>query len=397
MGWGPQLFEARGGALESVEKTHVTFVRMSTPNEERAEQLRDELVNMASRRAAADFQFLRLIREHEAVVVLAFDTYPRYLAWLCQMSLKSAYEMVRVAKALANLPCIAKELEAGKISYSKVRIVTRVATPETDAKYAYLCLNSPVHFLEETIRAHTKILDTDTPDLERRRYFDMHTDDDGMVVVRGRLAPDEAAILRKAIDAAKSAGADDNCLALTEVATAGIEKLATGDEAILHVENSEHVCTVEGHACSRATADRLICQNPHKRTASDAQIRILKQIQGGTCGYPGCEHTRLLHAHHVKHWQDGGKTVVSNLILLCRKHHRILHEGGYTLRRENGRLVFRNTQGFEVPATGPLCEVPTAERGFPEIPSKPWPQLYPGEYFTTGNNLECSIDLLLGA
>jgi hypothetical protein len=84
---------------------------MNTPNEVRAEQLRDELVNLASRRAAADFQFLRLIREHEQVAVLAFDTYPRYLAWLCQMSLKSAYEHVRVAKALAELPCIAKELE----------------------------------------------------------------------------------------------------------------------------------------------------------------------------------------------------------------------------------------------------------------------------------------------
>jgi hypothetical protein len=274
--------------------------------------------------------------------------------------------------------------------------VTRVATPETDAKYAYLCLHSPVHFLEKTVRVHTKILDTDTPELERRRYFDMHTDEDGMVVVRGRLAPDEAAILRKALDAAKSAGADDNCLALTEVATAGIEKLATGDEAILRVENSEHVCTVEGHACSRATADRLICQNPHKRTASAAQVRILKQVQAGSCGYPGCTHTRFLHAHHIEHWSAGGKTSVSNLMLLCQKHHRVLHEGGYKLTREDGRLVFRNHHGHEVRATGPLHEVPAADRGFPEIPSKPWPQLYPGEYFTTGNNLECSIDLLLG-
>ncbi len=397
MRWGPEPFQTRGGASESIEKTHVSFVGMQmTRNEAIAEKLRDELVNLASRRAAADFQFLRLVREHEAVAVLPFDSYPRYLAWLCQMSLKSAYECVRVAKALGHLPCIAKELEAGKISYSKVRIVTRVATPETDAKYAYLCLHSPVHFLEKTVRVHTKILDSDTADLERRRYFEMHTEGDGMVVVRGRLAPDEAAILKKALDAAKTAGADDTCLALTEVATAGIEKLATGDDAILHVETSEHVCTVEGHACSRATADRLICQNPYKRTASATQLRILKQLQGGTCGYPGCTHTRLLHAHHIKHWSAGGRTRIDNLILLCRKHHRILHEGGYKLARENDRLVFRNLHGFEVPATNPLPEVPHAERGFPETPNKSWEQLYPGELFTTRNNLESSIDLVLG-
>src|ERR1041384_4379517 len=139
-------------------------------NEVRAEQLRAEVVNMASRRAAADFKFLQLIREHEEVVVLAFDRYPNYLAWLTQMSLKSAYEFVRVAKALPKLPCIAKEFEAGKISWSKVRIVTRIATPETDEMYAYLCLHSPVHFLEKTVREHTKIDEADTPHQERRRY-----------------------------------------------------------------------------------------------------------------------------------------------------------------------------------------------------------------------------------
>jgi hypothetical protein len=162
------------------------------------------------------------------------------------------------------------------------------------------------------------------------------------------------------------------------------------------VENSEHVCAVEGHACSQATADRLICENPHKRTASAKQIRILKQRQCGTCAFPGCTHTRFLHAHHIVHWSKGGKTTVDNLVLICSKHHRALHEGGYTLTREEGRLVFRNPSGRAVPPTGPFNEVTADDLGFFLTPRKSWTELYPGEYFTTRNNLECSVELVLG-
>jgi hypothetical protein len=59
------------------------------------------------------------------------------------------------------------------------------------------------------VRVHKKIIDKDVPDMERRRYFELRPDEDGMVSVRGRLSPDEAAILQKALDAAKTAGAQD--------------------------------------------------------------------------------------------------------------------------------------------------------------------------------------------
>lgn len=361
----------------------------------RERALVEQLATMNARLAAGEYQFLRLIRELEDVMVLTVDPYPRYLAWRCGMSLKTAYERVRVARALESLPAISKEFEAGRISYSKVRIVTRVATPESDAKYASLCLNGPVHFLEEVVRIHDRILHDETPHLERRRYLSMHTDDDGMVTVRGRLAPDEAAILKKALSAARTAGADDDCLALTEVAKAGVEKLATGDDAILHVENSEHICAVEGHACSRATADRLICQNPHRRKASAPQLRALKRIQGNTCAFPGCTHRRFLDAHHIVHWSKGGKTKLDNLVLICSKHHRALHEEGYSLIRANGELVFRNPWGYELKAAPVPPTVALKDRALDDIPTPPPSDLYPGEYTTHRTNLECSIEWLV--
>src|SRR5450631_4250655 len=46
-----------------------------------------------------------------------------------------------------------------------------------------------------------------------------------------------------------------------------------------------------------------------------------------TCRFPGCTHTRYLDAHHIEHWADGGLTNLSNLVTLCRLHHRLVHEG----------------------------------------------------------------------
>jgi hypothetical protein len=200
-----------------------------------------------------------------------------------------------------------------------------------------------VRYLEGVVRMHTKIMHGHS-ETERKRYFQVTVEDDGMFVVRGRLAPDEGALLMKALDAAKSATNADSCEAVQQVATAAIDRLATRDDVALHVHNEPHICAVEGHACSQATADRLICQNPHNRTASSAQIRALKAIQGGVCRYPSCSHTRHLHAHHVVHWSAGGKTTLANLVLVCSKHHRLLHEGGHSLVDEGGRRVFQSAR-----------------------------------------------------
>jgi hypothetical protein len=51
------------------------------------------------------------------------------------------------------------------------------------------------------------------------------------------------------------------------------------------------------------------------------------------CRFPGCENRRFLDAHHVHHWARGGPTTMENLLLLCRRHHRLVHEGGYRVDR----------------------------------------------------------------
>ena len=65
------------------------------------------------------------------------------------------------------------------------------------------------------------------------------------------------------------------------------------------------------------------------------------------CRFPGCPATHRLHGHHVKHWANGGETSLDNLILLCPTHHRLVHEGGFDVRRlDDGAFRFTNQGGF---------------------------------------------------
>ena len=64
------------------------------------------------------------------------------------------------------------------------------------------------------------------------------------------------------------------------------------------------------------------------------------------CRFPGCTHARFVDAHHIRHWADGGETSIDNLVLLCRRHHRFVHEGGFGLEKvADGRIRFTRPDG----------------------------------------------------
>ena len=89
----------------------------------------------------------------------------------------------------------------------------------------------------------------------------------------------------------------------------------------------------------------------NQRTVSRRLKRALHLRDHG-CRFPGCTHAAWLDAHHIIHWLDHGPTVEENLVCLCRRHHRLMHEGGWSISGDpNGELWFRRPDGTIVPAS----------------------------------------------
>lgn len=130
--------------------------------------------------------------------------------------------------------------------------------------------------------------------------------------------------------------------------------------ALVSADDTAAATLGEGVALPAETARRLGCDaaivtmierdgeplSVGRRTRSiPPALRRALQARDRCCRYPGCDHDRFVDAHHIEHWAHGGATSLGNLVLLCRRHHRLLHEGGFTLAVERGELTFRTPDG----------------------------------------------------
>jgi hypothetical protein len=173
--------------------------------------------------------------------------------------------------------------------------------------------------------------------------------------------------------------------ALTELAELGMEAIRDTDIAFdtrartsipsaeryqihLHVKavTAEVVPILEeGPAIPIETLDRLSCDASLIQHTTDARnnpldvgrktrtippaIRRVLQTRDRGCRFPGCTHRRFVDAHHIRHWSHGGATKLSNLVLLCRYHHRLIHEHGYRVGSENEEIRFSRPDGTRIP------------------------------------------------
>jgi hypothetical protein len=84
------------------------------------------------------------------------------------------------------------------------------------------------------------------------------------------------------------------------------------------------------------------------------------------CRLPGCERTRFVDGHHVRHWSAGGETSLDNLVSLCRRHHRLVHERGYSVHLDrDGGVRFVNQYGIAV-ADVPRPPPPSSAGALPD-------------------------------
>jgi hypothetical protein len=324
-----------------------------------------------------------------------------------------------VARALGTLPRLAQALARGELSYSKVRALTRVATPETEERLLSVGRGGTAAHVERIVRAWRAVDRNaevhETAERHRLRTLHVHQDEDGMVVIRGRLEPEAGAVVMRALSAAREAlyqqgrradivpadvlagtsvgpnvpagtrtgllvvdgtptwgqqQADALALLAETALHHGMEPGAPGEryQVVIHVDAAVLVdsdapgqSVVEGTRVSAETAQRLACDasrvvmrhgpddhitevGVRTRTIPPSLRRALEHRDGG-CRFPGCG-SRFGQGHHIRHWAHGGPTTLSNLAMLCRRHHRAVHEEGFQLTREaSGELTFPTVDG----------------------------------------------------
>jgi hypothetical protein len=365
------------------------------------DRLGDEIAELSAHLDAASARLLDLIREFDARGGWnnGFRSYAAWLTWRVGLAPGAAREHVRVARALGTLPRLAQALARGELSYSKVRELTRVATPETEERLMAVGRAGTAEHVVRIVRGWRRMdRKAEEHEAARRhasRSLHVYPDEDGTVRVRGRLTAEMGALLVKALAAAREAlyqrrrdqapEADhptmeqqqaDALELLAEVALRHeLDPGAPGErfQVVVHVDAdvladadaAGQSVFEDGARVPAGTSQRLACDasrvvmrhdsdgrttevGARTRTIPPALRRALHYRDGG-CRFPGCG-VRFGQGHHIEHWAHGGPTTLSNLVLLCRRHHRAVHEEGFQVDQQpDGELRFRRPNGRSIP------------------------------------------------
>jgi len=367
-------------------------------------ELARSVTTLAAHINAAECEWLMLVAEFDRLEAWKIDpgigSTTNWLAWKCRLGKGTAREKVRVARALEHLPKIRSAFASGELSYSVVRELTRVASTMRETLLLNICRHATASHVERLVR-HVRHIDSQADpkaSLENsiRRRASWCTREDGMIEIRAVLAPDQGQKVTRALDSlvdqikadavSESEGYVDIAQAradaverLAEVALGASsgEALSGGELTTMHVDIDQLVGSAEndgGKDIPRGTLSRLSCDCAVVASLNDASGKCLsigrktrvvppalrkalvRRDHG--CTFPGCSNHRYVDAHHIVHWARGGETSVSNLTLLCRRHHRLVHEGGFEVKMsENGRPLFFSAWGRWInPA--PVVDVP---------------------------------------
>jgi hypothetical protein len=372
--------------------------------------LEDEIAALAVQLTAATYRLLELIRRFDESEVWAgygFRSCAHWLSWRIGLDLGAAREKLRVAKALVDLPLISASFEKGEVSFSKVRAMTRVAQPKNEKHLLNIALNGTASHVERFVRLYRRSSQVGLTQAQRQdqnRTLDTFWDDDGMLVVRGRLTPEAGAAFLKALRTCEDTSAPhaggrraDALRRLSEKALAVADDARDAYQVVVHVDapvladpsadlgRSE---IEDGPGVSAETSRRLACDGSKlemhhapdgsvldlgrkTRVISTPLRRALKERDHG-CRYPGCANTRFVDGHHIQHWADGGETKLDNLVLLCSYHHQKVHEGGFQMERTNEGLSFKSPHGWTVPCLPPKPTEPAAPLPPPTCEMPTW-------------------------
>ena len=180
-----------------------------TSNQQLCEALCNEITTLAGHLNAANYRFLKLLDEfdqHEGWAGDGIRSLAHWLNFKCGLGHLVAREKVRVARALRELPLIDAAFERGEISYSKVRAMTRVATPENEVELLNIARHGTAAHMERLVRAYRRCREQVAASpcelaIRREERFYCYAEDDETMVFGGRVSVEQGRLLIKALDA----------------------------------------------------------------------------------------------------------------------------------------------------------------------------------------------------
>ena len=378
-----------------------------------SEKLGLQITELCGYLYAATYKLLVLIHEFDKQGYWQLPGLCSCAHWLnfkCGIGMNAAREKVRVAHALAELPKISEAFEKGQLSYSKARAMTRIADKNNEDYLLMIARHGTAYHVEKLVSKYSRAkrlqAGNSVNDAANEQYasheLNYFYDDDGTVVINARLPAEQGTLIFKALEMAMekqfAAGASlssrsgseitevvNNVSAETSehesVPARRADALAEIAETYLNTEPSPastadryqvvvHVTAETSHIedgphVSAETSRRIACDSSILKLTENEKgeplsigrrsrgippaIRRALRFRDNGCRFPGCTNTHFVDGHHIKHWADGGETSLENLVQLCRHHHRLVHEGGFTCeRKSNGKIEFRSPLGSDL-------------------------------------------------
>jgi Domain of unknown function (DUF222)/HNH endonuclease len=297
----------------------------------------------------------------------------------CHLTSNVAADLIAVGRNLERMPESVEAVAQGQIGFAHLKAMARTADAvdskfdeahllekareSSPGKFYYICH----HFRHVADREG---FEAEQAELVENRRLWVSTCEDGTVLISGTFDPaGGAAILTKLGPLARKSGAHDDRSREKRYADALVE-LASGGGSQAQIQVTSSIETLLGLAgapaaemelsalpISAKTVERLACDSSiarvlldsdsvvidvgrSKRVVSEPARRALN-ARDGHCRWPGCERPASWSAaHHVVHWIHGGTTDLDNLVLLCHRHHWMVHEGSWQIVRDHdGRML----------------------------------------------------------
>ncbi|MFN8610898.1 MAG: HNH endonuclease signature motif containing protein [Vulcanimicrobiota bacterium] len=236
------------------------------------------------------------------------------------LPVKKARLLIRVARELEGLPYLRYLANAGEIEWSKLREIVRVATPESERDWAQLCSDRTYAEIEDLVARSQW---GEIPDDQQVRNGPRSE-------LRCRFDPDQMAVLERGLQAmCQQAGRALSMAEAIEMLFA--EKLSERPVDDKQLERVRQAALKDLRWTDVIGAETesvgVEIVNPKSRVPSKAQRRAILRRDGYCCAVPGCPNTLWLEVHHIIFYADGGLTKPENLITICSKCHKNVHEG----------------------------------------------------------------------